>query len=147
MIFSKSTEYAIRAMVYLAINSKNGQRFGVKKIAGDLNFPEHFLGKILQNLAKKHLIFSVKGPKGGFYLGEGQSKTSLLKLVDAIDGLDFFSSCGLGLHECDDQKPCPIHKEYQIYRGNLYKLLSEKTIYDMKTDIENGIAFMDIGAG
>lgn len=147
MMFSKSTEYAIRAIVYLAINSKHQQHLGVKKIADDLGFPKHFLGKILQNLAKKHLILSVKGPNGGFYLSEEHLDTSLLKLVDAIDGLDFFSSCGLGLHECDDQKPCPIHKEYQIYRGNLYKLLSEKTINDMKTDIENGIAFMDIGAG
>jgi len=143
MIFSKSTEYAIRAMVYLSFNSSSEKRLGSKQIASDLGFPEHYMGKILQDLAKKQIINSSKGPHGGFYLSEGGMSLSLLSLINAIDGLQFFNMCGLGLHECNEDKPCPIHKEYQIIKGNLYKLLSEKTIKDMKYDLEKEIAFMD----
>lgn len=147
MIFSRSSEYAIRALVYLAVNSSPKQYFGTKKIAEDLDFPEHYLGKILQQLAKKHIISSVKGPNGGFCVDNKAMNIPLLKIIESIDGLAFFSTCGLGLHECNDEKPCPIHKDYQIFRGEFYKMLSEKTIKDMKDDIDQGIAFMDIGVG
>ncbi len=145
MIFSRSTEYAIRALVYLAANSNTSQRFGTKKIAEDLDFPEHYLGKVLQQLARNDIISSAKGPNGGFCVDENAMEISLLKVIESIDGLAFFSTCGLGLHECNDEKPCPIHKDYQIFRGDFYKMLSEKTIKDMKEDIDQGIAFMDVG--
>jgi Rrf2 family protein len=147
MIFSRSSEYAIRALVYLAVNSSPKQYFGAKKIAEDLGFPEHYLGKVLQQLAKKNIISSVKGPNGGFCVDSDAMEITLLKIIESIDGLAFFNTCGLGLHECNDEKPCPIHKDYQIFRGDFYKMLSEKTIKDMKEDIDNGIAFMDIGNG
>ena len=144
-MFSKSTEYAIRALVYLAVNSSPKQRYGVKKIAEDLDFPEHYLGKVLQQLARNNIISSVKGPNGGFCVDNDAMEISLLKIIESIDGLAFFSTCGLGLHECNDEKPCPIHKDYQIFRGEFYKMLSEKTIKNIKEDIDLGIAFMDLG--
>ena len=147
MIFSSSTEYAIRAMVYLAANAAPNRCIGTKKIAKDLGFPEHYLGKVLQELARKNMISSLKGPNGGFCVDDKAMEISLLKIIESIDGLTFFSTCGLGLHECNDEKPCPIHKDYQIFRGDFYKMLSEKTIKDMKEDIDQGIAFMDIGVG
>ncbi len=145
MVFSKSTEYAIRALVYLALNSSPNQRFGTKRIADDLDFPEHYLGKVLQQLARNNIISSAKGPNGGFCVDSNAMDISLLKVIESIDGLTFFNTCGLGLHECDDEKPCPVHKDYQIFRGDFYKMLSEKTIKEMKEDIDQGIAFMDIG--
>ncbi len=145
MVFSKFSEYAIRALVYLAVNSSPARRFGTKKIAEDLGFPEHYLGKVLQQLARNNIISSAKGPNGGFCVDDGAMEITLLKIIESIDGLSFFSTCGLGLHECNDDKPCPIHKDYQIFRGDFYKMLSEKTIKDMKEDIDQGIAFMELG--
>ncbi len=144
MVFSRSTEYAIRSLVYLAVNASENRYFGTKKIAEDLGFPEHYLGKVLQELARKNIITSLKGPNGGFCVDETAMEISLLKVIESIDGLNFFNTCGLGLHECDDEKPCPIHKDYQIFRGDFYKMLSEKTIKEMKADIDQGIAFMDL---
>ncbi len=143
MLFSRSTEYAIRTLVYLAMNASADNRLGIKKMAQDLGFPEHFLGKVLQNLARKRIVTSSKGPHGGFYLEETAKDISILSIIEAIDGLGYFDQCGLGLCECDEEKPCPIHKNYQIYKGDLYKLLAEKSIREMKEDLENGIAFMN----
>ena len=143
-MFSKSTEYAIRAVVFLAKNSSEEKRFGIKTIAKDLGFPEPYLAKVLQHLVRRNIIQSAKGPNGGFYATSQTLDITLLNIVDANDGLEFFKKCGLGLVECNDEKPCPIHKDYQIFRGDFYKILSEKTIKNMKEDIDQGIAFMDL---
>ncbi len=143
MFFSKSTEYAIRAMVYLSVHASEENKLGLRQIASDLGFPEHYLGKILQDLSKRNLIQSAKGPHGGFYMEEKDMDISLLSLIDALEGLQFFNTCGLGLHECDEERPCPIHKEYQIVKGNYYKLLAQKSIRKMRDDLEKEIAFMD----
>ena len=143
-MFTRSTEYAIRAVVYLAQNTSDENRVGIKIIASDLGFPEHYLAKVLQHLVKSKIILSAKGPNGGFYATSQTPDVTLLNIVDANEGLGFFDKCGLGLHECNDEKPCPIHKDYQIFRGDFYKMLSEKTIKDIKEDISQGIAFMSL---
>lgn len=147
MIFSKPSEYAIRALVYLAVNSSSSKRFGTKKIAEDLEFPEHYLGKVLQQLARNNFITSVKGPNGGFCLEEEAMDISLLEIIESIEGLAFFSACGLGLKECSDEKPCPIHNDYQIFRDNFHTMLSNKTIKEMKENIDDGSTFLNIDIG
>ncbi len=141
-MFSKSTEYALRAVVYLAENSSEESRFGIKTIANDLGFPEPYLAKVLQHLVRMKIIQSAKGPNGGFYVSKATMNISLLEIIDANEGLDFFKKCGLGLHECNDAKPCPIHDDYGKFRDGLYKILSEKKIKDIVNDLENGMAFM-----
>ncbi len=141
-MFSKSTEYALRAVVYLAENSSEESRFGIKTIANDLGFPEPYLAKVLQHLVRRKIIQSAKGPNGGFYVSKVTMNISLLEIIDANEGLDFFKKCGLGLHECNDAKPCPIHDDYGKFRDGLYKILSEKKIKDIVNDLENGMAFM-----
>ncbi len=144
MHLSRSVEYGLRSVLYLATNCRDGIRFGVKTIAKDLDFPEPFLGKILQNLVRKGIIFSIKGPKGGFYIDSSRLDIPIIKIVEAIDGLEMFHTCGMGLHDCNDEKPCPIHKDYGPLRDGFYKILSEKTIRDFKIDIEAGNSFVVI---
>ena len=69
-MFSKSTEYAIRAVFYIAKSTQLGRKVGIKEIASNIQSPEPFLGKILQELSKGGIVKSVKGPNGGFYLTE-----------------------------------------------------------------------------
>lgn len=55
-MLSNTCKYAIRALIYLGRYSKNGEKIGIKKIAGDLGMPTPFLGKILQNLVKHKIL-------------------------------------------------------------------------------------------
>ena len=130
-MFSKSTEYALRAVVYLAENSSNRERYGIGTIAEDLGFPEPYLAKVLQHLVRRGIIQSAKGPKGGFSAGEKTLNISLLEIIDANEGLDFFKKCGLGLNDCNDEKPCPIHNDYGKFRDGLYRILEEKKIREL----------------
>jgi len=67
-MFSKTCKYALRATLFIGQKSKNGERAGIKEIAAGIDSPEHFTAKILQELGKKNLVQSAKGPNGGFYL-------------------------------------------------------------------------------
>ena len=137
-MFSKSTEYAIRAIIFLSLRATSDKLIGTSDIARELDFPEAFLGKVMQNLVKKGLVVSVKGPGGGFYINNNSCHYSILDIVDILEGLDFLKKCGLGLHNCDDKNPCPIHDEYQPVKQKIREALSSKTISVIKQDIVAG---------
>jgi Rrf2 family iron-sulfur cluster assembly transcriptional regulator len=85
MIYSRSAEYAIRSFVYLA-RIPDGQFAMARHIAEEEKMPAHFLAKILQELTRKGLLRSNKGPSGGFSLRVPASQIRLLDLVEALDG-------------------------------------------------------------
>lgn len=141
-MLSKSCIYALRSIIYIGHHATFKHKFGTKEIAQELDLPVHFLSKILQRLVKHDIVQSLKGPHGGFYLNEKSKETSLLTIIEVIDGLSFFSSCGLGLHECSETHPCPLHHDFKKYRDGLYFLFEEKKISDLITKIEEGNAFI-----
>src|ERR1700716_3920710 len=85
MLYSRSAEYAIRSFVYLA-RVPSGKFAMARQIAEEEQIPAHFLAKILQELTRKGLLRSSKGPTGGFSLRMPASQIRLLDLVEALDG-------------------------------------------------------------
>ena len=137
-MFSKSCEYAIQAILYIALHAKGGKNIGLKEIAENQEIPAHFLSKILQLLVRNKLINSTKGPNGGFYLVKPANKITLLRIVRIIDGDDIFNRCGIGLKKCSDKTPCPIHKEYKMIKDNIKQVLSNKSIAELTKDVSEG---------
>lgn len=137
-MFSKACEYAIRAMLYVARRSREGVRVGIKEIAAAIDSPEPFMAKILQDLGRKGLVASVKGPNGGFFMDDIHLKTSLAEIVTAIDGDALFTGCGLGLKACNEKKPCPIHFEFKSIRANLKSMLQKTELRDLTESLEKG---------
>lgn len=85
MIYSRSAEYAIRAFIHLA-QIPEGKYAMAKNIAEQEQIPAHFLAKILQELTKKGMLRSNKGPSGGFILRVPANRIKLLDIVEALDG-------------------------------------------------------------
>ncbi|WP_395077888.1 RrF2 family transcriptional regulator [Flavobacterium sp.] len=141
-MFSKSCEYAIKAMIFVAQKSKDENRIGVKEIANGIDAPEHFIAKILQDLGKKKLINSVKGPNGGFYMDKTNLKSSISDIVKAIDGDGIYKDCVIGLKLCSEKNPCPVHFEYKEIKKNLIKMLEESTIADFNEKLDTGKFFL-----
>lgn len=141
-MFSKACEYGIRATIYIASRSRNGERAGIKDICKEIGAPEHFTAKILQNLSRMRIISSIKGPNGGFYLDEGAKNIKLIDVVRAIDGDKLFTGCGLGIKECSETKPCPIHNEFKAIRNSLQQMLESTSLTDLTEDLEKGLVFL-----
>lgn len=136
MIYSRSSEYAIRAFVYLA-QIPDGKFAMVKNIAEEEDIPAHFLAKILQQLARKGLLRSSKGPTGGFALRMDPSEIKLLDIVDAIDGLTPYQQCASGLAECNDEMPCSMHDSWKTLRSRIMDYLGQNTIADLAKALEH----------
>lgn len=135
-MFSKACEYGIRAMLYIAQKSKSGERVSIKGISEGIDSPEPFMAKILQDLGRKGLVLSVKGPNGGFYMDAKQEKISLADIVIAIDGDQLFKGCGLGLKACNEKKPCPIHYEFKAIRTSLRSMLESTNVVEFTENLE-----------
>jgi Rrf2 family protein len=137
-MFSKSCEYAIRSIIIICQNSKNGERTNVKEISAKSDAPEQYIAKLLQTLTKENLIKSAKGPGGGFYMDKDHAKVKLIDVVNAIDGDSVFSGCGLGLKECSEKKPCPLHHHFKGIRNDLKSMLSKTSIFELASELHNG---------
>jgi Rrf2 family protein len=112
MIQSTATKYAIRAVCYLA-HLGPGARAQAREISEELSIPQAFLSKILQELSKKGILSSAKGPSGGFQLNCSPTETSLYSLVQAVEGPLPEGECLLGLSLCSDETKCPIHDTWR----------------------------------
>ncbi len=141
-MFSKSCEYAIKAMIFVAQKSKDETRVSVKDIAKGTDAPEHFIAKIMQDLSRRKLIHSVKGPNGGFYMDAGDLKNSISDIVKAIDGDSIYSDCVLGLKACSEKNPCPVHFEYKEIKKNLIKMIEHNTIGEFNDKLDSGKFFL-----
>jgi Rrf2 family protein len=136
-MLSNTSKYAIRAMIYLAINSVNDSKTGIKKISSELSMPAPFLAKILQILAKHKLLTSTKGPNGGFSLGRDARKITLYDIVTVIDGNDIFDSCLISLRTCNEENiPCPVHHKYEGLRNEIKQLFKRQDIGSLANDIK-----------
>ncbi|HEX6893049.1 MAG TPA: Rrf2 family transcriptional regulator [Chryseolinea sp.] len=141
-MFSKACEYAIRAMMFVSQKSKAGERVGIKAIVNGIDSPEYFMAKILQELSRKGLLQSTKGPNGGFFMDEAARKVTLDKIVSAIDGDKVFVGCGLGLKACNEKKPCPIHDEFKLIRTKLKNMLETTQIGEFTENLEKGLSYL-----
>jgi Rrf2 family iron-sulfur cluster assembly transcriptional regulator len=134
-MLSNSCRYGIRAVIYLANQPLSEGKTGIKKISKDLHLPMPFLAKILQQLAKKKILSSSKGPHGGFSLLKDPKKITLLDIVNTIDGQDIFTNCLMHNGSCEglekDKVRCPMHEDYEKSRRELVKLFNSRTIYEL----------------
>ncbi|MBD1434825.1 Rrf2 family transcriptional regulator [Sphingobacterium sp. DN00404] len=137
--FSKTCEYALRAVMYIAAQSSNGKKVGIKEVADKINSPAHFLGKILQNLSKDGIIQSTKGPQGGFYISQEGLKKPLADIVIAIEGAQFLNGCGMGLSYCSQENPCPLHDDFKEIRDRLNLMLHKTTIGQFNEKLIQGV--------
>lgn len=141
-MFSKACEYAIRAMLFIAQKSKPGNNIGIKEISKGIDAPEHFLAKILQELSRKGIVQSIKGPNGGFYLDDSAKKNNLADIVKSVDGDNLFTGCGLGLKICSEKNPCPLHDEFKIIRKKIYNMLESTTVGEFNIDLIKGLRYL-----
>jgi len=130
ILFSRQCEYALQAMLYLALKPQ-GEYTSIRELTKHLNTPYHFMAKILQDLGYKGLLSSVKGHSGGFKLAVPASEITFLHVIEAIDGLDFMNDCVVGFGDCNGKSPCPLHDQWGAQRDRLYQMIVSKSIEQM----------------
>ncbi len=139
-MFSKACEYGIRATLFIAQRSLNGERVSLREISGGIDSPEAFTAKILQQLARDQIVKSTKGSTGGFEIDKEKiDSIKLSEIVNAIDGDSIYIGCGLGLQECNAKQPCPVHDKFTLIRNDLKKMLQTTTVLELATSLDVGL--------
>ncbi len=135
MIFSSSTEYAIRGLSELAGRGSGGPIMLDDLVRGT-DLPRDFLAKVFQKLVHGGILKSAKGRGGGFTLARPPHEVTLMHVVEAIDGPQVFDRCVVGLERCNDQMPCPQHELYKPIRQRLKDYLLTTTLADLATSLK-----------
>jgi Rrf2 family transcriptional regulator, iron-sulfur cluster assembly transcription factor len=144
MIFSKACEYGIRATVYIALNSLDEKRSSLRDISAEIGSPEAFTAKILQSLVKGGIINSIKGATGGFEVEpKKMNRVRLEDIVMAIDGGFNDKICVLGLKECSQKHPCPVHDKYKHIKSDLKSMLRKTTLREMSEGLKEGLTCLN----
>lgn len=137
MLFSKGCSYAIRAALLVAVKeAREGRKFiPIRELAEELDLSFHFLTKILQILTEAEIMESFRGPNGGIGLAHEASKISLIQIISAIDGMSLFSECALGLPDCGEAAPCPLHESWSKRRNELRLVFEKTTLATLSGDL------------
>ena len=132
MIYSKTCEYAIRALSCFAGHSEK-KWVTVEEVSREAGVPCPYVAKIFQCLVQKKILNSHRGPGGGYSLMMDPSKITLIKVIQALDDLEKspFSNCIMGLHQCSDGNPCPLHHTWMKAKDKMLKKLSSCSISDV----------------
>lgn len=141
-MLSTTCKAAIKSVVYLASKLQSGEKSGLKEIAKYIDENEHTVGKLLQRLVKDEIIYSVKGPHGGFYISKEQLHQPIITIINAIDGRDVFKQCALSLTTCSETRPCPLHNDYKAIRNEFASLCAKKKISDLRKGVLVGTTFL-----
>ena len=142
-MLSKSTEYAIRALVFIQLRNWEQKRPGVEEIAKEIEVPEAYTAKILQTLTKSKLLNSMKGRGGGFFFDENQSNLTLYDVILVVEGDACFHKCGFGLKQCNHENPCPLHEQYKVVRDGFLSVTKTETIKSLSEKILHGDAVLN----
>jgi Rrf2 family protein len=151
-LFSKASEYAIRAMLKVA-ETDSFDGFSPKEICAEAEIPEPIGRKSLAELVKAQIIQGTRGPGGGYSLVRDPADISLLDIVHAVDGPYAFAECPMGL-QCQAQKPggilqsckecdmphpkcgldhiCPMHNLWKETRQSVIQHLNSTTLRGVK---------------
>ena len=85
MKLTRASTYALHAVVFLA-KQKASRPVASHVVAHTQGIPERFLLKVLRPLVSARVLFSVKGPNGGYRLARNPAEISMLEVVEAVDG-------------------------------------------------------------
>lgn len=130
MLITRATEYAIRALLYLAKQPK-GQIVLKKDICATQDITPAFLTKILQPLIKDGVVGSQRGVGGGFFLIKNPHEVTLLDVVKAEEGPLYLNHCIAQEGICERDIFCPMHGAWHNIRQELMKTLSKYSFAEL----------------
>ena len=135
-MFSKTCEYGIKAVLYIASQSQHNKRVKIGDIVKNINSPIAFTGKILGILSKHKIVSSHTGPNGGYEIKqEDIDSIKVSDIIKAIEGDDFFDGCVLGLSHCNSKEPCSLHSAVDPIRTKMKNVMQDTTVYDLAKGI------------
>ena len=128
--FTKRADYGLMSIHYIASHGDEGA-VSAKRIAEDLHIPPERLAKILQRLAKKQLIESHNGPKGGYVLTRAPKDITVGQVVRALEGPVRIVSCMVENDDCPQFSRCNLRRPVEKIQTSISHVLDAMTLAEL----------------
>ncbi len=133
MIYRRSGQLALQASLLLALEPAGTPR-RVSEIADELGVPRTYLAKVLQGLTRVGLLRAVRGPGGGVCLARSPREIHLWDVLSAIEPARELEQCFLGLGQCNEVQPCPLHDAWGPIRTHILEMLQTKSLWQFASE-------------
>lgn len=132
MFISKTSEYALRILTYMALNSE--KQFSAQSLFNELDIPKRYLMRLLTDLSKSGFIAATRGRSGGYVFAKPLDTVYFSEIIDSVEGLQSFEGCVLGNTVCPVDKPCAMHQIWEKPKQAFLETIKKTTLADLKND-------------
>ncbi len=130
MMVTRETDYAIRAILFLATRPE-GTRVSARELARDRVIPKALTRRILTRLVKAGLLKSLRGLKGGVSLAKPPSQINVLEVMEAIGKVPRVSPCVDNPQVCPFSENCPVREMWVEIDGEIKERLRKTTFEEL----------------
>ncbi len=130
MDFSKTTQYALRTLSYMA--QDDSKIYIAKELHEKLKIPQQYLRALLKDLSKAGLLISMKGKGGGFVFARSTDSIYLADIVSVTEKNEILNSCIFGFKNCLLKEKCAMHDKWAASKDNIIQILQTTTLATMK---------------
>jgi len=140
MNVSTRSEYGLRALIYLASNTK-AEAVPAREIAEKWNVPVKYLEQILKTLKDAGIITSQVGVGGGYHLARAASLITAGEVIRVLDGRLAPMGCvsSYDYEECEFEPACGLKTLWTRTRAAIVGVLDQTTIADLCTTPRQGV--------
>jgi Rrf2 family protein len=129
-VLRRNTDYALRAMIYLARQYDLGPA-STRDIAASESISYQLACKLMQKLASKKLVKSLMGAKGGYILTKKPEKINIGQIVKSIQGPINLNRCLLGSFKCPKKRNCTVRIKLIDLQDHIDSYFKKVTLADL----------------
>ena len=130
---SKKSDYALMAMKHLALKSDTAT-ISAREIAGEYEIPIELMAKVLQRLARRGLLISTQGTRGGYRLSKPTASISVADIIEAIDGPLTVTACSTSDDHCGQYAKCNVRDPLWRIKDRILEALSTCSLAEIASD-------------
>jgi Rrf2 family iron-sulfur cluster assembly transcriptional regulator len=130
-MLSQTSQYALRAMVFLAKSEPEWPIIG-SRIARETQIPARYLSSILSDLVRAGVLTATPGPTGGFRLARPAECIRLIDVLLPFEGNVLgMNGCPFGNDACSEESPCAGHSRWKQVKESYLRFLQETSVRDV----------------
>ena len=131
---SKKADYALMAMKHLATHT-DAASTSARAIAEEYNIPVELMAKVLQRLARRGLLASHQGTRGGYTLSKAPISISVADIIEAIDGPLTVTACSTDDEQCEQFKSCNVRDPLWRIKDRIITALSTVSLAEIASEV------------
>ena len=131
---SKKADYALMAMKHLAMHPDSAST-SAREIAEQYDIPVELMAKVLQRLARRDLLASHQGTRGGYTLAKSSASISVADIIQAIDGPLTVTACSTDDEGCEQFTKCNVRDPLWRIKDRILAALATVSLAEIASEV------------